>query len=91
MTRITHPRHYFQKLSQNDVIMMMIESDAQVMTEVTLHTMFIYITLGTEDKLDADSFDTFIETVGFSCIVHDDDFIISVMRLGLISRSEVNY
>ena len=30
--------------------MMMIESDAQVMTEVTLHTMFIYITLGTEDK-----------------------------------------
>ena len=40
---------------------------------------------------EIDSFDTFIETVGFSCIVHDDDFIISVMRLGLISRSEVNY
>ena len=49
MPRITHPRQYFQKLSQNDVIMMMIESDAQVMTEVTLHTMFIYIT---KDKLN---------------------------------------
>ena len=49
MPRITHPRQYFQKLSQNDVIMMMIESDAQVMTEVTLHTMFIYIP---KDKLN---------------------------------------
>ena len=70
--------------------MMVIESDSWVMTEVTLHTKFIYINTRERRQIRY-SFDTFIETVGFSCIVHDDDFIISVMRLSLISRSEVNY
>ena len=40
------------KFYDDDVIMMVIESDSRVMTEVTLHTIFIYITLGREDKLD---------------------------------------
>ena len=75
-------------MTLDDVIMMMIDGD-QSMTGATLHTMLIYISLVEEDK--EDSFDTFIETLCFSCIVHDDDFIISVVRLSLISRSEVNY
>ena len=42
------------KINSDDVIMMVIESDSRVMTEVTLHTKFIYINtrLGKEDKLD---------------------------------------
>lgn len=49
---INHPRLSFMKFTPDDVIMMVIESDSRVMTEVTLHTIFIYITLGREDKLD---------------------------------------
>ena len=88
MSSISHLGQDFIKLTLDDVIMMMIDGD-QSMTGATLHTMLIYISLEEEDK--EDSFDTFIETLCFSCIVHDDDFIISVVRLSLISRSEVNY
>ena len=88
MSSISHLGQDFIKLTLDDVIMMMIDGD-QSMTGATLHTMLIYISLVEEDK--EDSFDTFIETLCFSCIVHDDDFIISVVRLSLISRSEVNY
>ena len=48
---INHPSLSFMKFTPDDVIMMVIESDSRVMTEVTLHTMFIYITLGREYKL----------------------------------------
>ena len=88
MSSISHLGQDFIKLTLDDVIMMMIDGD-QGMTGAILHTMLIYISLEEEDK--EDSFDTFIETLCFSCIVHDDDFIISVVRLSLISRSEVNY
>ena len=88
MSSISHLGQDFIKWTLDDVIMMMIDGD-QGMTGATLHTMLIYISLEEEDK--EDSFDTFIETLCFSCIVHDDDFIISVVRLSLISRSEVNY